>query len=132
MKQLRHYVHCRQPAPLGGTRVQAADGDLAAEPGSTSGPCCVDFFPKKYRWSGNASEKNPPLYKRHRIKIEPWGILTFTPEILFFLLVRLQNLLKDAKKLHENEQRCSCRANSWKPAEGLNRAALWFSSEDVM
>lgn len=55
--------------PLRGTRVRAADGDLAVEPRSTSGPCCVDFFPKKYRWSGNtAGKKITPLYKRRRKK----------------------------------------------------------------
>lgn len=41
---------CTPPAagllPLRGARVQAADGDLAAEPRSTSGLCCVDFSRK--------------------------------------------------------------------------------------
>lgn len=51
--------------PAGGRewRVQAADGDLAAEPRSTSGPCCVDFS-KKYRWTGNVwKKKNSPYTK---------------------------------------------------------------------
>lgn len=43
MKQLRHYACCRA-ATLRGSRVQAADGDLAVEPKSTSGTRCVDFF----------------------------------------------------------------------------------------
>lgn len=43
MKQLRHYACC-WPAPLRGGRVQAADGDLAAELKSTSGTRCGDFF----------------------------------------------------------------------------------------
>lgn len=81
------------PPHQGDQNAEAADGDLAAQPRSTSGPRCVDFS-KKYRWAGNAvgkkKKKTSPEYKRHRRKIEPWGIFTFPSEIHFFLLVRLR------------------------------------------
>lgn len=75
MKQLRHYACC-WPATLKGRRVQAADGDLAVEPKSTSGTRCVDyFFVLKVQMVLNCLKKSP-CYKKITQKIEPWGIST--------------------------------------------------------
>lgn len=130
---IMHAAGSLSPPTTRGTRVQAADRGLAAEPRSTSGPCCVDFS-KKYRWAGNALKKKKlSIIQKTQKKDRTLGNFDFPFWGSFFLAASALNLNTDFKKHHENEQRCSCRANGWKAAEGPNRATLGrFSSEDIM
>lgn len=75
MKQLRHYACCR-PATLRGRRVQAADGDLAAEQHIWYTLCGLSFFLK----SADGLEllsKNLSIIQKAILKNRTWGNFDF-------------------------------------------------------
>lgn len=101
MKQLRHYARRRQPAPppslpfhpIRGTRMQRLLTETwLHSPGAHLVHVVLTSLKStdglEMPWE--KKKKTSPEYKRHRRKIEPWGIFTFPSEIHFFLLVRLR------------------------------------------
>lgn len=107
--------------PSGGPECRLLTGTWLWSPGAHLVHVVLTFSLKSTDVLEIPLEKITPLYKRHRKKDRTVGNSDFSSWDSF-CLAGTAFKSEDAKKLHEKEQRCSCRGPEW---SGAQPVLLW-------